>query len=199
MTFTSSLSHHSKRIFAFLALCFVVSACQTTSDFNPLYDGPNRNSRIAEAVDGLLVGHRLMAAGEYELALSEYERAGAANGLNADVLSAMGSANLRLGRLGEAERLLRGAVERDDRFAAAWNNLGIVLVSQGELREAENTFKLAFALTNGASDEIKENLIKTIEKIEQNAYNEANEREFDLVRRGNGRYLLLQTPGEENK
>ena len=120
-----------------LVIALAVSACQSTTDFNPLYDGPKRNAGVNEAVDGLIVGHRLMAAGEYELALSEYERATVKRGINADILSAMGSANLRLGRLKEAEDLLRGAVERDDRFAAAWNNLGIVLASQGKLREAE--------------------------------------------------------------
>ncbi len=199
MTFTSSSFSSRFLTPSLLALTLFLGACQTTSDFNPLYDGPDRNARVNEAVDGLIVGHRLMAAGEYELALSEYEHAAVRRGFSADVLSAMGSAQLRLGRVGEAERLLRRAVEKDDRFAAAWNNLGIALVSQGELKEAENTFKLAFALTNGRSDEIKENLIKTMEKIEENAYTEANNKEFDLVRRGNGRYLLLHTPGETGK
>ena len=64
-----------------------------------------------EAVDGLLVGHRLMEAGEYELALKAYYRAAAEQGINVDVLSAIGSANLALGRLGQAETLLRRAVE----------------------------------------------------------------------------------------
>ena len=54
--------------------------------------------------DGLIVGHRLMAAGEYELALDAYYRAAAQQGLNVDTLSALGSANLRLGRLGQAEQ-----------------------------------------------------------------------------------------------
>ena len=138
-----------------------------------------------------------MAAGEYELALDAYQRAAASKGWNADVMSAMGSANLRLGRLTEADRLLRAAVKKDDNFAAAWNNLGIVLINQGKLREAENTFKLAFALTRGNSDEIRSNLIKTMEKIAQNDYAEDNNEEFELVRRGNGRFLLLKTPEEE--
>ena len=52
-----------------------------------------------KSVDGLIVGHRLMAAGEYELALDAYTRAAVEQGVNVDVLSAIGSANLQLGRL----------------------------------------------------------------------------------------------------
>ncbi len=53
-----------------------------------------------QSADGLIVGHRLMAAGEYELALKAYNRAAAQQGLNVDTMSAIGSANLNLGRLG---------------------------------------------------------------------------------------------------
>ena len=73
-------------------------------------------------IDGLEIGHRLMAAGEYDLALRAYTRAAGQQGLNVDTLSALGSANLKLGRLGQAETLLRRAVDEDPTFAAAWNN-----------------------------------------------------------------------------
>jgi tetratricopeptide (TPR) repeat protein len=89
------------------------------------------------AADPLLVGHRLMDAGEYELAHRAYTRAGAAQGLTADVLAGLGSANLALGRLGTAERLLRRAVGHDDATPEMWNNLGVVLVEKGEFLEAE--------------------------------------------------------------
>ena len=150
---------------------------------------------IDEAVDGLVVGHRLMAAGQYELALRAYSRAANEHGLNADVLSALGSANLRLGRLGQAEELLRVAVEKDGRFVPAWNNLGVVLQAKGEYAEARGVFQLAYGLDNGNSEEIRANLTKTIAILENSSYGDSNEQEeFELVRRGNGRYLLLQTP-----
>jgi tetratricopeptide (TPR) repeat protein len=149
---------------------------------------------ISEAVDGLIVGHRLMAAGEYELALQAYTRAAAEHGLTADVLSALGSANLKLGRLGQAEKLLRRAVEKDDKFVPAWNNLGVVLSSEGKLREAKRVFKLAYALDNGNSEEIRTNITKIIAKIKKSGYTaKHNNNDFELVRRGNGRYLLLKT------
>ena len=177
------------------ALC----ACTPTQNtpLTTLGQGPNAPAdatKIDEAVDGLIVGHRLMAAGEYEVALRAYTRAAAEQGLNADVLSALGSANLKLGRLGQAKKLLKRAVKKDEKFVPAWNNLGIVLSSEGNLREAKRVFQLAYALDSGNSDEIRTNLTKIIAKIEKSSYTvENNNNEFDLVRRGNGRYLLLRT------
>ena len=151
--------------------------------------------RVAEAVDGLIVGHRLMAAGEYELALKAYYRAGAERGLNADVLSAIGSANLRLGRLGQAERILRQAIREDELFVPAWNNLGVTLMEQGKVAEARNVFQTAYALDSGNSYQVRDNLRLAIAKLEQPAYDaRADNNSFQLVRRGNGRYLILTTP-----
>ena len=185
-----------------LLLCAIVLICACTAPQNDpitaLGNGPNTavdSESITEAVDGLIVGHRLMAAGEYELALRAYTRAASEQGINADVLSALGSANLKLGRLGQAKKLLQGAVEKDEKFVPAWNNLGIVLSSEGNLLEAKRVFQLAYGLDNGNSEEIRTNLTKIIAKIENTGYTTANnnKNDFDLVRRGNGKYLLLKT------
>ncbi len=132
----------------------------------PAVDRPSRG----KAMDGLLVGHRLMEAGEYELALKAYLRAAGEEGVNADVLSAIGSANLALGRLGQAEQILRRAVEMDPTFVPALNNLGVVLMEKGETGEARRVFQQAFALDSGASDSIRENLRLAIAQTEQNVY-----------------------------
>lgn len=179
------------------AAVLLLAACQETGGLNAQYEGlppPPGTPRVTEAVDGLLVGHRLMAAGEFELALKEYYRGAAEQGLNADVYSAIGSANLMLGRLGQAEDVLRKAIEVDDRSVPAWNNLGVVLMEKREYGEAKLVFQTAFALDSGNSGEIRENLRLAIAKIENPAYDDVNNNEFELVRRGNGRYLLLQTP-----
>lgn len=151
---------------------------------------------MEDAVDGLLVGHRLMAAGEYEVALKSYLRAAAEQGMTADVLSALGSVNLRLGRLGQAEQLLRRAIEADERFPAAWNNLGVVLMETGRYGEASRVFQTAFALDNGASDQIRENLRLSLAKLTDPGYSEP-ETNFELVRRGSSEFLLLPTPENE--
>jgi Flp pilus assembly protein TadD len=149
---------------------------------------------VRDAVDGLEVGHRLMAAGEYELALRAYLRAAGEQGANVDVLSALGSANLRLGRLGQSEDLLRRAIQEDGTFVPAQNNLGVVLMEQGEHGEARRVFQRAFALDSGRSDEIRENLRLAIAKSENPGYSSENDNNLRLVRRGNGEFLLLSTP-----
>lgn len=146
-------------------------------------------------LDGLDIGHRLMASGEYELALQAYTRAAAQQGLNVDTLSALGSANLKLGRLGQAETLLRRAVAADPSFAAAWNNLGVILMERGKNGEAVQVFRRAFATDSGQSDEIRNNLRLALAKYENPGYVDPNENEeFRLVQRGTGDYLIRSTP-----
>lgn len=180
-----------------------IAACSSNGtvnsrEFSATHQGlkaPKGVKSAGSTVDGLIVGHRLMASGEYELALKAYHRAAGEHGLNADVLSALGSANLKLGRLNQAEELLRLAVKKDNKFVPAWNNLGVVLQFQGNYGEAKQVFQLAYALDNGNSDEIRANLTKTIAILENSGYSTPNKpKEFELVRRGNGRYLLLSTP-----
>ena len=91
--------------------------------------------------------------------------------------------------------MLESAVEKDPEFVAAWNNLGVVLMDLGETAEASRVFRNAFALDDGNSDEIRENLRLALAKLENPGYSEPNDNKFELVRRGNGRYLLLSTPG----
>jgi Flp pilus assembly protein TadD len=177
-----------------LALIGLLAACGDTAggpslDGNPYAPGVARG----EAVDGLIVGHRLMAAGQYELALEAYMRAAAEQGVNVDTLSAIGSANLHLGRLGQAERILRRAIERDGSFVPAWNNLGVVLMEQDKVGEAVETFKRAFALDSGASAQIRDNLKLAMDRLAEPDYVSPQDENFALVRRGQGEYLLLST------
>jgi tetratricopeptide (TPR) repeat protein len=181
---------------AFLALIpFTVLAACDQNRITPLEDNglyaPTGVDTHAEAVDGLIVGHRLMAAGEYELALTAYLRAAAGRGLDVDVMSAIGSANLKLGRLGQAEKILRRAVKADETFVPAWNNLGVVLMEQGNFGEAERVFRTAFALDSGQSAEIRDNLRLALAKLKNPDTILENESEFALVRRGTGDYLIL--------
>lgn len=187
-----------------LAAPIALSACALS---NPLSGGlpnpfrkagpedpwaPNRVAKGEEAVDGLTVGHRLMAAGEYQLALDAYYRAAADQGATVDVLSAIGSADLRLGRLGQAEQMLRRAIKVDQTFVPAWNNLGVVLMEKGEVAEASRVFHNAYALDSGQSDEIRDNLRLALAEMNKRSYDARQEpAEYKLVRRGYGEYLLL--------
>lgn len=135
-----------------------------------------------------------MAAGEYDLALREYHRGAVTHGANVDVLSAIGSANLRLGRLNQAEQDLRRALEKDETFVPAHNNLGVTLAEQGRWGEAQLHFRNAFIFDKGRSGEIRENLRLAIEKTEKTGYGDAEAHQLLLMRRGTGRFLLLPTP-----
>ena len=174
------------------AACGAREATLTETRVGPA--APPGTPAVREAVDGLEVGHRLMAAGEYELALRAYLRGASEQGATVDVLSALGSANLKLGRLGQSELLLRRALEADEAFVPAWNNLGVVLMETGRAGEARRVFQTAYALDSARSDEIRDNLRLAIAKTENTGYSEPNDNNLRLVRRGNGRFLLLSTP-----
>jgi len=135
-----------------------------------------------------------MEVGEYDLALRAYLRAAAEQGANVDVLSALGSANLALGRLGQSEALLRRAVDLDPSFVPALNNLGVVLMERGKTGEARVVFQQAYALDSGETDSIRENLRSAIAKTENSGYTDEEEvHNFSLVRRGQGEYVLLSS------
>lgn len=183
-----------------LAVLLALGACDNAGTLRQEDDSPFAPTGVAdgEYVDGLIVGHRLMEAREYELALDAYFRAAAEQGINVDVLSAIGSANLQLGRLGQAEQILRRATELDETFPPAWNNLGVVLMERGQYGEASRVFRLAFALDSGRSAEIRENLRLALAKLDNPTYSAPDE-EFRLVRRGPGFYGILgvvETPEE---
>lgn len=184
--------------FGCLAAGCTLSSSGGSVDPSALGAGPDqiaqRRGDITEAVDGLVVGHRLMAAGEYELAQRAYYRAAAERGVNVDILSAIGSANLRLGRVQQAEQVLRRALEQDETFVPAHNNLGVALGEQGKWGEASLHFRNAFAFDSGRSSEIGENLRLAIEKTKETGYDVGEAHQLSLVRRGQGRFLLLETP-----
>ena len=154
---------------------------------NPYAPGVNQRK---DAEDGVEVGHRLMAAGQYELAIKSFNRAALAQGVDAEILSGLGSANLGLGRLGQAEDLLRRAVKENETEPEDWNNLGVVLMERGKTPEAVQIFRKAYALDNGESDAIRDNLRLALAKSENSVINDLDDDNYKLVRRGAGDYLI---------
>ncbi|MEL6683226.1 MAG: tetratricopeptide repeat protein [Pseudomonadota bacterium] len=177
---------------AISGLVIITLAACDTGGLNRSTDGVFAPGVAGPSVeDGLVVGHRLMDAGEFELALKAYNRAALQQGLNVDTMSAIGSANLNLGRLGQAERWLRRAVEEDPTFPPAWNNLGVILMERGQVAEASEVFRRAFAADNGDSDEIRDNLRLALAKLENPGNNDLQQNQnFNLIRRGQGDFVL---------
>lgn len=141
------------------------------------------------------VGHRLIEAGEFELAIKAFNRSAlAGGGVTGEILSGLGSANLGLGRLGQAETLLRRATEADAERPEIWNNLGVVLMERGKFAEAQQVFRKAYALDNGESDAIRDNLRLALAKLENSDMNEVEDSDYRLVRRGAGDYRIRPLP-----
>jgi Flp pilus assembly protein TadD len=187
-----------KRLTSNLLLIFslALAAC-TTGGLGTSKDSPfaPQVDVQKEAVDQIVVGHRLMDAGEFELALEAYTRAAGREGLTAEILSNVGNANLALGRVGQAENNLRDAIDKNENSPEIWNNLGVILIERGKTAEAVQVLRKAFALDNGESDAIRDNLRLALAKFENSAYDDPQlEQEYKLVRRGGSDYLLRSTP-----
>lgn len=187
---------HLRLFIASAALAATLALPGCAPQTGPDGDGPFApgTDPRAESVDGLTVGNRLMQAGEHELALEAFTRAAGEQGLTPDVLAALGSANLGLGRLGQAETLLRRAIRTDEAVPEAWNNLGVVLMEKGDFAEASQMFRRAYALDNGESDSIRDNLRLALAKIENPDYDVGEQQDYKLVRRGSSDYLIRQIP-----
>ena len=187
---TKHLSRRIRSVTKTSLICIGLAACDaggfSNADDSPFAPGPDLR---AEAVDGLEVGHRLMEAGEYELALEAFTRAALDQGLTPEVLVSMGSANLGLGRLGQSEDLLRRAVDEAPDWPEAWNNLGVLLMEQGKTAEAVQVFEKAFALDNGESTSIRDNLRLALAKL-GNPDNVLAEQDYKLVRRGSSEFVI---------
>ncbi len=189
-----------RRVFLLIAVSGL-AACEETggnsiSDEQVFAPGVDLDAEQKnEGEDQMEVGHRLIAAGEYELAIDAFNRAALERGeLNAEILSGYGTANLGLGRLGQAETLMRRAIKEDDAQPVDFNNLGVVLMENGKTNEAVGYFRTAFALSNGENIAIRDNLRLALAKTENSVIEEPRESsEYKLVRRGSGDFLIRPT------
>ncbi|MEM7089653.1 MAG: tetratricopeptide repeat protein [Pseudomonadota bacterium] len=166
----------------------MVASCTEGTGSNGI-DAPGIDPK-GTAQDSLVVGNRLMAAGEYELALDTFTRAALDQGMTPQILTSLGTANLGLRRLGQAETLLRRAVDEETEWPVAWNNLGVLLMETQQYPEAVQVFRKAYALDNGESDAIRDNLRLALAKMENPANNTTQEQEYTLEQLGDGQFTL---------
>lgn len=165
-----------------LAACNPAAVGRSTTD-DPLTP-PGTAGGVADGVDPLIVGDRLMANGEPQLALAAYTRAAGRDGLTPDIKMAMAGANIRIGRLHQGERLLREVLEEEPQNAQAMNDLGVALMQKGELGEAHRLFRAAFALQ--PTPEIQGNLKVSGARLSDRTYDDAQEEAFTLTQGAGG-------------
>jgi hypothetical protein len=67
-------------------------------------------------------------------------------------------------------------------------------MERGKTAEAEQVFKKAFALDNGQSDSIRDNLRIALAKSENPANTGGQQEDYKLVRRGGSDFLIRETP-----
>ncbi|MEE4186812.1 MAG: tetratricopeptide repeat protein [Roseobacter sp.] len=180
-----------------LAACDVITGGSSADQDQVMAPGVDvealANKQGAPSIEA---GHRLVAAGEFDLALDAFSRAALERGkLDAEILAGMGTANLGLGRLGQAEALLKRAIEETDAQPVDFNNYAVLLMEKGRTSEAVGYFRRAFALSNGENIAIRDNLRLALAKSEISVTQEEQKpSEYKLVRRGNSDYVIRPTP-----
>ncbi len=66
-------------------------------------------------------------------------------------------------------------------------------MEKGETAEAEQIFRRAYALDNGESDSIRDNLRLALAKTQNPDY-DVEEQEYKMIRRGSSDFLLRRIP-----
>jgi tetratricopeptide (TPR) repeat protein len=92
------------------------------------------------------LGHLYLGQGNRDEAIAAYERAAQLNASDSESLSDLAMAYLETGRLADAERVFKWSVTADDKFALAYNGLGLVSVQKQDLPAARGYFEKAVQL-----------------------------------------------------
>ncbi|PRY95627.1 Tetratricopeptide repeat-containing protein [Hasllibacter halocynthiae] len=140
--------------------------------------------------EALTRGLTAAALGDHEAALTLYTRGRLGRPDDARLLAAQGASAHALGRVNQAEPLLRRALASDPELPAAWNTLGLLLLDTDRAPAAVRAFERAFALTRGSSASIRANLSRAMEIRDGARYAPPEEASATLTYRGGGDYLL---------
>lgn len=143
------------------ALCLCGCHPGAGAKLSPLGPPPPSGAPVASAAKQAPqteIGKRLLEQNLTEAALKAFQHALIEDGVSHDALIGVAVASHRLGRLGQARRILLEAVELYPGSATAWNNLGVVHHAAGDLASAEAAFLTAFQLASGQDESIARNL-----------------------------------------
>ncbi|QIE57220.1 tetratricopeptide repeat protein [Pikeienuella piscinae] len=153
--------------------------------------------------DPVELGKRLLAQNRPDLALDAFER-GISDVGGAEALTGAAVSLLKLGRGGEARRLLEAALARDPDLAVARNALGVYHYEAGRYAAALAEFRRADELTGGADPVIALNIGVAAAALEDRAGDKPklDAFDYDVIQYGHGVYRLVpraaETTREEN-
>ena len=163
---------HALRMVGAILTLGALGAC-ASSVAGPIPDAPEKTK--AERAIGregdtyLIIGKRLIDAGEYDLAIDAFERSILIEGVSAAAMTGAGIAAEKRGLISMASRYFERARELAPESELANNNLGVVLYRLREYYRARQAFQAAFALSDGRNElalrnlRLTERIIKDIE------------------------------------
>jgi len=102
--------------------------------------------RISTDIIYSRLGKLYLRLRELDKAVDLMSRANQINPTDLDNLRNLGTGQLQLGRVDEAEKSFRAIVLQNDRYGAAYNGLGLVAIQRGDADAARRDFEKAFAL-----------------------------------------------------
>ena len=164
-------------------------------------EGATAGATMREVPAGsyLALGKRMLAAREPDLALDAFLISMSVDGISAEAMTGAGIASQRQGLLTSAQRYFEQARELAPESIIAHNNLGVVLYMLKEYYPARNSFRRAFALSDGKSEMVERNLQRVEETIalieEVPATNPAIS--HDVIRLGTSEFRLIETVSPE--
>jgi Tfp pilus assembly protein PilF len=190
------LRHRGLYLGAILSSSLFVNACVLTG-LAPVAETPLEPTVAVEPRKSetyLSLGTRLLVAREPELAIKAFNRSMNADGISPEALIGAGIAYQQQGLLSSARRYLEQASRLDPNSVVAHNNLGVVLFQLKEYHRARDEFRMAFAISNGASELAERNLnrieatIAAIEVIPETDQSVSH----GVVRLGGGEFRLVE-------
>lgn len=147
--------------------------------------------------DPVELGRLLLAQNQPELALKSFVR-GITDTGGTEALTGAAVALLKLGRTGEARRLLEAALAREPDLAIARNALGVSHYEAGRYAAALEEFRRADELTGGADPAIALNIGVAAAALADQGGDKPrlDAFDYDVIQYGHGVYRLVPRAAE---
>ncbi|PYV86009.1 MAG: hypothetical protein DMG05_21130 [Acidobacteria bacterium] len=131
-----------------LARLYLATAYEKLRDWRRAVQTYRGAVEIGVARDQILsrLGKAYLRLNDLENAVAAMEQASQINPTDLDNLRNLGTAYLQLQRVAEAEKAFKAILVQDDRYAAAYNGLGLVAIQRGDGDTARPNFEKAIEL-----------------------------------------------------